>query len=58
MPAVNLKPAIQFAIDHESTWDRRVDGVWGVHQNDPALWNRASAPYTISTAAACSPSRG
>lgn len=36
--------AIQFAVDHETTWDRSVDGVWGVHQNDPEPWNRLLGP--------------
>jgi CubicO group peptidase (beta-lactamase class C family) len=39
-----LQQAVQFAIDHESPWDRSVDGVWGVHPNDPPPWNRLLGP--------------
>ncbi len=39
-----MQQAIQFANDHESTWDRNVDGVWGVHQQDPPPWNRLLGP--------------
>lgn len=39
-----MQDAIQFAVDHESTWDRNTDGVWGVHQNDPAPYNRLFGP--------------
>ena len=43
MPA-NLQQAVQFATDHESTWDRDPGGVWGVHQQDPPPWNRLLGP--------------
>lgn len=40
-----LQQAIQFAIDHETHWDRDCNGaVWGVHQNDPPPWNRLYGP--------------
>ncbi len=39
-----MQQAIQFANEHESLWDRNVDGVWGVHQQDPAPWNRLFGP--------------
>jgi len=39
-----LQRAIQFSVEHESTWDRNVDGKWGVHINDPAPWNRLLGP--------------
>lgn len=39
-----MQQAIQFANDHESAWDRSVDGVWGVHQKDPPPWNRLLGP--------------
>jgi CubicO group peptidase (beta-lactamase class C family) len=39
-----LQEAVQFAIDHESLWDRSVDGAWGVHPNDPPPWNRLLGP--------------
>jgi len=44
MPANALQQAVQFAIDHESTWDRDVNGVWGVHRDDPPPWNRLLGP--------------
>jgi hypothetical protein len=39
-----LQHAVQFAIDHESLWDRHVHGNWGVHVNDPPPWNRLLGP--------------
>ena len=39
-----MQHAIQFAIDHESPWDRELTGVWGVHQQDPPPWNRLLGP--------------
>lgn len=39
-----LDLAIKFSLDHESLWDREVTGNWGVHQNDPAPWNRLLGP--------------
>ncbi len=39
-----LQDAIQFSIDHESTWDREITDNWGVHRNDPAPWNRLLGP--------------
>lgn len=39
-----LQEAIQFSIDHESTWDRQVGDNWGVHVNDPPPWNRLLGP--------------
>jgi CubicO group peptidase (beta-lactamase class C family) len=44
MTAVALAEAIQFAVDHESLWDRNADGVFGVHQQDPPPWNRLLGP--------------
>lgn len=44
MPPTPLEQAVQFAIDHESLWDRHVDGAWGVHVNDPPPWNRLLGP--------------
>jgi CubicO group peptidase (beta-lactamase class C family) len=44
MPHNELQRAVQFAIDHETTWDRSVDGVFGVHPNDPPPWNRLLGP--------------
>lgn len=39
-----MQDAITFATEHETTWDRSVDGVWGVHQQDPAPYNRLYGP--------------
>ena len=39
-----LQTAVQFAIDHETPWDRSVHGVFGVHPGDPAPWNRLFGP--------------
>lgn len=39
-----IQEAVQFAIDHETVWDREVTGVWGVHLNDPPPWNRLLGP--------------
>jgi CubicO group peptidase (beta-lactamase class C family) len=44
MQSANLQHAVQFAIDHETPWDREVDGVWGVHPDDPPPWNRLLGP--------------
>ena len=40
----DLQQAIQFSKDHESLWDRNVNGAWGVHVNDPPPWNRLLGP--------------
>lgn len=39
-----LQQAVQFAIDHESLWDRDCNGVFGVHPTDPPPWNRLYGP--------------
>ena len=39
-----MQQAIQFANEHESTWDRSVKGNFGVHLNDPPPWNRLLGP--------------
>jgi CubicO group peptidase (beta-lactamase class C family) len=39
-----MRAAIAYANQHESEWDRSVSGVFGVHQNDPAPWNRQWGP--------------
>lgn len=44
MPNSSMQEAVQFAIDHETTWDRDVDGAWGVHVQDPPPWNRLLGP--------------
>jgi len=40
----SLQGAIRFAVEHESSWDRNVDGEWGVHVNEPPPWNRLLGP--------------
>jgi CubicO group peptidase (beta-lactamase class C family) len=44
MPATAIADAVQFAIDHESTWDREVTANWGVHRDDPPPWNKLLGP--------------
>jgi len=40
-----LREAIEFAIEHESPWDRDpASGNWGIHAQDPAPWNRLLGP--------------
>jgi CubicO group peptidase (beta-lactamase class C family) len=39
-----MREALQFAADHESTWDREVTANWGVHHLDPPPWNRLLGP--------------
>ena len=39
-----LQQAVQFSIDHETTWDRDCNGNWGVHISDPPPWNRLYGP--------------
>lgn len=40
----SLQDAVQFSVDHETLWDRDVNGAWGVHRNDPPPWNRLLGP--------------
>ena len=44
MPEDRMQAAVQFANEHESNWDRDVNGVWGVHTQDPPPWNRLYGP--------------
>ncbi|MDB5944043.1 MAG: serine hydrolase [Ramlibacter sp.] len=44
MAGQTLEQAVKFAVDHETTWDRETTGTWGVHQQDPAPWNRLLGP--------------
>ena len=40
-----LEQAVQFAKDHESTWDRDcTSSNWGVHHGDPAPYNKLYGP--------------
>lgn len=44
MPHKSLEQAVQFAIDHETSWSRDVGDSWGIHQQDPPPWNRLLGP--------------
>ena len=46
MPDVtaSLREAINFSIANEVSWSRDTSGVWGVHQTDPAPYNRLFGP--------------
>ncbi|WP_353151852.1 serine hydrolase [Pollutimonas bauzanensis] len=44
MPNEAMQQAIQFAVDHESPWDRDINGNFGVHLHDPEPWNRLLGP--------------
>lgn len=44
MPEDGMQTAVQFANEHESIWDRDVNGAWGVHRQDPPPWNRLYGP--------------
>ena len=44
MTTDTMQQAVQFAIDHETPWDRETTGTWGVHQQDPPPWNRLLGP--------------
>jgi CubicO group peptidase (beta-lactamase class C family) len=44
MPSPNIQQAVQFAIDHETQWAREAGDGWGIHQQDPAPWNRLLGP--------------
>ncbi len=39
-----LNQAVQFAVDHETTWSREAGGQWGIYQADPPPWNRLLGP--------------
>lgn len=39
-----LEQALQFAVDHESTWSRETGDQWGIHLQDPPPWNRLLGP--------------
>ena len=39
-----LAQAVQFAIDHETTWSREIGDAWGIHHQDPPPWNRLLGP--------------
>jgi CubicO group peptidase (beta-lactamase class C family) len=39
-----LAQAVQYSIDHETPWTRKIDDKWGIHQEDPPPWNRLLGP--------------
>ena len=39
-----IEQAVQFAIDHETSWSRKIDERWGIHHDDPPPWNRLLGP--------------
>ncbi len=39
-----LRRAVQFAVDHETTWSREIGAAWGIHHDDPPPWNRLLGP--------------
>ena len=44
MSASSIEQAIQFALDHETSWSRSTGDQWGIHQSDPPPWNRLRGP--------------
>jgi CubicO group peptidase (beta-lactamase class C family) len=44
MPDAKLQQAVQFAVDHETSWTRETGAGWGIHQQDPPPWNRLLGP--------------
>lgn len=39
-----LQQAVDFAVAHETPWDRENSDNWGIHAADPAPWNRLLGP--------------
>lgn len=39
-----LREAAEYAIAHETPWDREPGGLWGIHEADPPPWNRLLGP--------------
>jgi CubicO group peptidase (beta-lactamase class C family) len=39
-----IEQAVQFAVEHETSWTRDAGELWGVHQQDPPPWNRLLGP--------------
>lgn len=44
MSTTTLEQAVQFSIDHETSWTREITDQWGIHQQDPAPWNKLLGP--------------
>lgn len=44
MSTATLEHAVQFVIDHETSWTREITDQWGIHQQDPPPWNRLLGP--------------
>ncbi|MCW5623088.1 MAG: serine hydrolase [Burkholderiales bacterium] len=39
-----LEQAVRFAVEHETSWTREIGEGWGIHQQDPAPYNRLRGP--------------
>ena len=39
-----IDQAVQFSIDHETSWSREITANWGIHHEDPPPWNRLLGP--------------
>ena len=39
-----LEQAVQFAVEHETSWSRDTGEGWGIHMQDPPPWNRLLGP--------------
>lgn len=39
-----IEQAVQFSIDHETSWSREIGDRWGIHHEDPPPWNRLLGP--------------
>jgi CubicO group peptidase (beta-lactamase class C family) len=44
MQRKSFEQAVQFAIEHETSWSRGIDDQWGIHHEDPPPWNRLLGP--------------
>ena len=44
MHSKSIEQAVQFAIDHETSWSRETGDRWGIHHDDPPPWNRLLGP--------------
>ena len=44
MQRKSIEQAVQFAIEHETSWSRGIDDQWGIHHEDPPPWNRLLGP--------------
>ena len=40
----SIREAVQFAVEHETSWSRDPGDLWGIHHHDPPPWNRLLGP--------------